>query len=259
MLKKIATRFQSLSGMISCLLSLSGKKTKNLEKIISGRNVVIVASGPSIDVTDLSEIKDSVVFLVNYSAKLKSKFDSSNFFVWFSADNERILECEDLSFSASFRLITVYKYVGASLVTKTVRKNDVLLFPRVDWSHLFKKFMLKPRLVCSANNHKLKVGLGSMFVDLYPRTGVLTLISICLNFGAKSIELLGFDASQRSINYASGLNPPIKIPGFETNTIDKALSFLEDLASSRNILLTNCSPLTDLQSIPVSEKYRKSD
>lgn len=259
-MRKIKSRLQSFSGMLSCLLSLDSKKTKLLAEVISGKNIVIVASGPSINVTELSKIKDSVVFLVNYSARLKNKFDSSNFLVWFSADNERILECQEMSSSISLRVLTVYKYRGAFLVTRTMRKDDILLFPRVNWISLLKKLSPKPCLVYSARNHKIKAGgLGAMFTDLYPRTGVLTLISVCLNFGAKSIEVLGFDASHKSVSYASGLSPPVKVSGFKTSTIDEVLSTFYDMARRQGVVLNNCSPLTELKSIPVSYKYHKNN
>ncbi|WP_125925585.1 hypothetical protein [Halomonas aestuarii] len=214
-----------------------------------------MASGPSLDKTDLKKIKNSLVVFVNHSVEIKDSFDESNFFIWFSADNERVLECEKSSKKVSLRLITIYKYIGAGLVLNTLSDKDVFLIPKPDWKALFTRFIFNVKIFEDGEEALLTDPLETNFITLYPRTGVLTLISISAGLGCRSIDILGFDATRKSLSYASGLSPQKKIEGFETKTIDKVLRHLREKVEAKGVRILNCSPLTELTAVEVSKKY----
>lgn len=229
---------------------------ERLRERLRGKAVVCVGTGPSLDFIDTSKLKNSVVILLNYAILRKSQFDESNDFYWMAIDSDRISAIIGLVDSSTPKIVSSHTVQGVYNVKKFVGPSDYFIPLSYDL-HLgirgFYTLPTRPLLL----EELLPLNKWS---NKNPHGSVMSMaIRLCLTLDARTITLIGYDATVGTNKaYANGTPLRNENP-FSRGDLEPIDRFLLNECKKKGVRIINSSPLTESLVFPDAKELPIDD
>lgn len=254
-IKRKLTAFDYRSYRIAKRLSVESNLT-NLLADCQGKTVFCIGAGPSLDHIDLTAIRDSTVFLLNSSVKLKESFDISNGFYWVVTDVYRFWEIVDSIPMGVKKILIPHCFCRLRGLQDVWKADDILIKPPA----CFRRGRPGGSSKSLPNIKPCYVSLGRSMIQrdvrsgagfrLLPATVMLNAMALGASLDATQVVALGFDVTgskgENHVNpYARGAHPGRASGGLNQKIIFEYLERLKVDCDREGVGLFNWSPLTE--------------
>lgn len=241
---------------------------ENLLKFNFKKNIVIVGSGPSLDVINLNLIQNSTVIFLN-GAILKHEFFnfSSNNFLWYAQDINGInRHIETASKYGVKKVLTIGNWNTPLKFRKFLNKDDIFFLTSLAFGRDYDYENNKSKYTYSFRPNFLGFDGHNLAIDSLKKpylhslgSVIFSAISFSIFFKPKNIILIGFDATTNPgvYNYATGTKSLdqqsetcLKSSDFNDYIVNKYLLGYKKLCDILGIAIFNYSPLTNERVLP---------
>lgn len=220
----------------------------------SSARVYCVGSGPSLDLFDISTVKNATVLLLNGAIDVHPRFDPSNRLLWVCQDTGALRStCARVPDHVD-RIVTVHMYEGAGRVLRLLRDSDFFFLAKPIFRAKFPtkgevagdRLYLRPRLAGFDGSPLVLTSLDDGFV--YPVSVMLLAIAIALMIAHDEVHLLGFDMgygpADSKNNYSAfvGSQTSTTPDRFPVHAVERYLDAFRRQAEATNRQIYNHSP-----------------
>lgn len=98
-----------------------------LMPVLAGRTVVLVGTGPSLDLVPLDVVRDAEVVLLNNAPSVRQRFHRSNRYHWFASDSYGIARLIGEVPADIRRIVMPHIHAGVAHIARSLRDGDVYL------------------------------------------------------------------------------------------------------------------------------------
>lgn len=251
---------------------------------LSLAKLIIVGSGPSIDLIDLQSISNANIILLNNSVRLSERFNSSNSVYWLVQDMSFFASIDPSQYNNINSIIIMDRYICSAcslryLIKKSDAKKYLYIPLKINLLMLFAAKILPLKQVVngairstrSMNRYGFYVNpyrrlrkkdfLFSKSNDIWlgPWTVMLTAIVFSVRCGARQIFTLGFDGATSNKAYATAFENENIPQAYIKNSIEGTKYMNSTVLWTRHVYRNisglgctwlNVSPLSKNEAVP---------
>ncbi|MBZ9678119.1 hypothetical protein [Mesorhizobium sp. ES1-1] len=217
-------------------------------------SVYCVGSGPSLDLFDVSTVKNATVLLLNGAIDVHSRFDPSNKLLWVCQDTGAIRSTYARVPDHVGRIVTVHMYEGAGRILRLLRNSDFFFLAAPIFRAKFPtkeqaakdRLYFRPRLAGFDGQPLVLASLNDGCV--YPVSVMLLAIAIALMIAQDEVHLLGFDMghgpAEAKNNYSAFVKSKTATgpDRFPVHAVERYLKAFREQAETTNRQIYNHSP-----------------
>lgn len=220
-----------------------------LVELFRERSVYCVGAGPSLGLVDTSEIKNSVVILLNSAYKACPCFGEYNEVVWYANDSARIKSMIQSVPKGIKKIVTVHKYRNVRKIVDNLYSEDFYLQPSIQ---LRKRkdgiglLNLRPKYASEISH--LESDYAADRIKIWPDSVMVNAVAMAVAYGAASVRTLGLDLPKvgEVVRYAKGVEPDLRAEGYNRERVAENLMKIRNFATDKNVDVSNNSPLSNL-------------